>query len=111
MSSATQKLRHRITLQVYGETQNEDGDIVRGWSDFKSNVPAEWKPGQGSERFNSEALREKTQGVFRIRWMPGVNAAMRVWWEGKPWEIELVQSDATARRDLFLTVSDGVTPG
>lgn len=117
MSTLTQAFRHRIQLQQYVETVVL-GNVTGEWVNWPLNVsndptllPAAWLPGPGREFLAAEALRAETSGRLVIRYMPGVEAEMRVLWDGMVWDIKAVLPDPTRRREITLMVSQGANQG
>lgn len=105
------KLRHRIQVQRYVETIDEDtGYRTREWVNHLDPLPAEWKAGPGREYLASEATRASVSGRFVIRWSPDaaqIKASDRVLWDGRVMEMQAPPlPDETARLELTLMVGD-----
>lgn len=106
------KLRHRIQLQHFTATRDDWGGEVQAWADAfpaitaQGGIPAEWLPGPGKEYLAADAIRAEVEGRLRIRHLPGVNAQMRVLWDGQLWEIKAPPlQDPTLRREMVLMVA------
>lgn len=103
------QLRHRITIQ----RKTEAVDPVTGyrtevWSNYMTEVPAQFLPGPGREYLAAEAVRSEVQGRLVIRWSPDAAAIQshdRVLWDGRLWDIKADPlPDPTTRKELTLMV-------
>ena len=113
----TQRLRHRVTFQKQGEEQQDpnSGDVVIPWLDLYADVPAEVLTGAGrpgSEFIASDAKQAvETDARITLRWLPDIDASVRVVWDGVNYDITSVETDRTARRELRLRCRKGLTDG
>jgi head-tail adaptor len=111
------RLRHRVEFQAQVVTQDSDGETDLTWSTAEVDgllldcVPAEVLTGPGREFFAADSKRAQAVARITVRWFPGLSAAWRVVWEGRTFNIESIETDATARRDLRLRCSEGVNDG
>lgn len=113
------RLRHRIEFQELVEEQdNETGAVVQSWqtayldSDtLLDSVPAEVLTGPGREFRNSGTTQAETTARINLRWFPGLLATWRILWDGRIFNIQSIETDATARREYRLRCVDGVSDG
>jgi len=91
------RLRHRITIEQKSVQRGAQGGEVVTWTAFAANVPAEAEPMSGREYVTLRAGQADITIRFRLRYLAGVNPAMRVNWNGDPYEIEDV-IDVRGRR-------------
>lgn len=108
------KLNERITIQRLEQTQGRSGGIVRLWRDFVVKRPASRRDFNGSEKpaassAGGEVATARTE--FTLRWMPGVDATMRVIHDGQFHNIRHVNNFAGRRESLILTCDTGVNDG
>lgn len=108
------KLNERITIQRLEQTQGSSGGIVRLWQDFVDKRPASRRDFNGAEKAataaaGGEVATARTE--FTIRWMPGVDATMRVIHDGQFHNIRHVNNFAGRRESLILTCDTGVNDG
>ena len=108
MSLDAGKLRHRITVQRYTETEDPvTGYRTHAWTDLLSTY-AQFLPGPGREYLAGEALRSEVNGRLIVRWSPdaaGIRAYDRVLWDGRTWELKSDPiPDETARVSLTLMI-------
>lgn len=83
-------LRHRITIQRKTEAKDEWGTpIPGGWEDV-ALVWADIKHQSGSESIRAGADVSIVRASVRIRWRTGIDAGMRVLYQGQAYDIEAV---------------------
>lgn len=107
------KLNRRISLQSLTVTKGLSGGKQSNWADFAVGVPAAVRHLSGNERQASSAGGQVAEArtEFTIRWRGGVNAQMRVLYDGAIYNIRHV-SDLMARREtLILTCDTGANNG
>jgi len=113
------RLRHRVAVQQQVQTQNATtGAVSVSWQNVTlsggvalNNVPAEVLTGQGKEMFQAEARQAEIAARINLRWFPGLTQAMRILWDGKIFNIQSIETDATARREYRLRCTAGVNDG
>lgn len=114
-----QRLRHRIEFQELVEDQDsETGAVVQSWqtaymdSDTPlDSVPAEVLTGPGREFRNSGTTQAESTARINCRWFPGLLPTWRILWDGRIYNIQSIETDATARREWRLRCIDGVNDG
>lgn len=75
------KLDRTISIQSYGETVDEDGTVVSGWTDY-ATVRAQLIQGATDEFIEGYGEDHRTVLVFRVRWLAGVTTDHCVLYEG-----------------------------
>lgn len=103
-------LRHRITLQQRGGTQDAIGQPVLTWADV-ATVWADVRYLNGLEIVKADAEISVARASVRIRYRLGVTAAMRVLHDGRVLDIKAVLPDATGREYLDLACQAGANQG
>lgn len=78
--------RHKITFQQYVESENELGDTIKGWEDFKS-VWAMIKTTQGKEFIQAAAVQGERTVRFVIRYTTGITNDMKIFYDGREFDI------------------------
>lgn len=92
------KLRHRITIQTYVETVQDNGEVSRTWSTFAQRWAA-WKQERGTEiETEAEAVEGRITHKFTIRKTDGVTQDMRITYNSRTFNITGVVADATDER-------------
>jgi SPP1 family predicted phage head-tail adaptor len=108
----SQRLRHVISLdEKQEEFSSSDEPVGFDWVPWLENEPAECLTGPGREFIAADAKQAETTLRVTIRWRPGVHEAMRLRWDGRVYDIQSIETDATARRELWLRCSGGVSNG
>ena len=119
------RLRHRVTFQKEVAPQvDENGYIVSGSGGWQTvvltdgttlkDVPAEVLTGPGREFQGGAATQTETSARINLRWFPASErdmAAWRILWDHRIYNIQSVETDATARREWRLRVVDGPSDG
>jgi SPP1 family predicted phage head-tail adaptor len=104
------KLRHRVTLQSPGGTQDAVGQPGGPWVDF-ATVWADVRYMNGLEAAKADVPTSVARASIRIRYLAGVVANMRVQHDGKEFDIKAVLPDTTGRRYIDLLAETGVNHG
>lgn len=109
------KLTEYIRLQTLQIVKGASGGQQRAWTDLVPHeLPASRRDYSGAERpatgsAGGEVASARTE--FTIRWMPGVDATMRVLHGGQIHNIRHVNNFAGRRESLVLTCETGVNDG
>ena len=93
-------LKHKITIQTYAESQNDFGEVIKGWSDFKT-LYASITPLTAREFFKSGVFNEVTHKI-ELRYTPGIKPKMRVLFNTRVFSIESVINIREANKTLQL---------
>jgi SPP1 family predicted phage head-tail adaptor len=106
------KLRHRVTIQRPGQTQDPvTGEVTNGWTDVVT-VWASVEPLSVREFIASEAGQSEVSARITIRYRDGITAKMRILHRGQTYNIKGVLADAESGLEyLTLPVSAGVNDG
>lgn len=113
------RLRHRVAVQELVETQNSTtGAVTRAWENVLLDssteldaVPAEVLTGPGREFMQSGSTQNEIAARINLRWFPGLTQKMRIVWDGNVYNIQSIETDATARREYRLKCIAGVSDG
>jgi len=114
-----QRLRHRIEFQELVEDQDsETGAVVVSWQTAYSDsdtsldsVPAEVLTGPGREFRNSGTTQAEATARVNLRWFPSLLPTWRILWDGRIYNIQSIETDATGRMEWRLRCIDGVSDG
>lgn len=93
--------RHRILLQTFTETENDMGDTIEDWKDFKT-VWAMIKTLKGREYVSAAAVSNENTVRFVIRYTTGINPDMRIIHRDRIFEIESVINDDELDKTLTI---------
>lgn len=106
------KLRHKVTIQAPGLTQDPvSGEMVAGWSDFAS-VWASVEPLSARDFIAAQANQSEITARIVIRYREGILPTMRILHRGKVYGIQGVLPDADSGLEyLTIPVSEGVKDG
>ena len=106
------KLRHKVTIQAPGLTQDPvTGEMVAGWSDFAS-VWASVEPLSARDYIAAQANQSEITARIVIRYREGILPTMRILHRGKVYAIQGVLPDAKSGLEyLTIPVSEGVKDG
>ena len=77
------RLRHRVEVQDYvGEEKDSNGNDVRNYTTFASNIPAEIVPMRGRELFAAQQEFSEADVRIGMRYLAGMTDKMRIVHEG-----------------------------
>ena len=107
------KLRHRITIEQPGLTQDPvTGEMIAGWTVFADKVPASVEPLSARDFIAAQSGQSEISARIVIRYRPGVLPTMRIIHRGKVYGIKGVLPDADSGLEyLTIPVSEGVKDG
>lgn len=107
-----QRLRQRITFQVRTQEFTSYGEGVGYvWTNYLADVPAEVLTGPGREFQAAGTKQSETTARIALRWFSGLLPTMRVLWDGRVYDIQSMETDATGRKEWRLRCADGVNDG
>jgi len=106
----TPLLRHRVTLQSRDNFKDGFGQQSAPWRDFLT-VWADIQPASGNEQAAGEALNAVVTHTVRIRYRPGVTAAMRALYRGTVYDIKSVIDDDMRHKWLVMLCTEGLNEG
>jgi head-tail adaptor len=104
------ELRHRITVQQFAAVNSGEATEEQ-WTDFATNIPAQWIPASGRELAVAHSTSASFGGKWRIRYgaAAGVTAAMRVVHDGKNYNLTSEPiPDETMRDAVLLPCEAGI---
>jgi SPP1 family predicted phage head-tail adaptor len=107
MSSLTDRLRHRVTIEALTIIRDEIGGVMEVWTPVHQGVPADIVPLSGREFMAAQATQSLVTARITIRYQPGITPAMRLRHGADTYNIEAVLPDPSARRHLTLMCSTG----
>lgn len=99
-------LKHKITLQSYSETQNDFGEVIKGWVDFKAAY-ASIIPMSAKEYFNGGVQAEATHKV-ECRYLKDITPKMRVLYGTRVFDITSVINIREENKTLQLICTEVV---
>lgn len=99
-------LKHKIIIQTYLETQDEFGEVVKGWSDFKTAY-ASITPLSAKEFFKAGTHNEVTHKI-ELRYLKDIKPKMRVLYGVREFSIESVINVREANKTLQLICTEVV---
>lgn len=95
------KLRHRLAIQQKSVTRDDHGGEVVSWTAF-ATVWGEYRPLRGREYEAMRAAQAEITVRFVIRYLVGVNPAMRIVHDDVPHDIIEVIDVGGRKRELEL---------
>lgn len=103
--------RHRITFQSYDpDAVNENGfplpEEMR-WADYKT-VWAMIKTVQGREYYQAASTQNENTIRFVIRYLPGLNADMRITYKSRTFQIQSIINDDEANKTFTIMCKEAV---
>lgn len=101
------RLRHRVTIQRRASGQDEAGQPVDTWTDYKT-VWAEIKPMQGEEYYTQTAERAEITHELRMRGGITVRPRDRIRFGGRTFDIEHVADQYEIGKYLKVMVVENV---
>ncbi len=102
------KLNKRITFQRRAEGEDALGQTVQGWEDVQT-VWADFYPVRGGE-YQEEGQKKREEVVYKakLRYLPGIDASMRVVFRGRHFLIDKVINVDEANYKLELECTEYV---
>lgn len=104
-------LDQRLRIESRVDTVNSVGQAIPTWSVFASTIPAERNAIRGQEYFAAQQLTVQKAMMFRIRYLPGLNASMRIWFENEVWDIAAIVEGPGRHREMLVYCATGLTEG
>lgn len=95
------EMRYPITIQQTTQTQDDHGGIVDTWTVF-ALIHAAKEDLTGREFWAAQQVNAEIQTRFRIRYLAGVTAKMRIVYAGQVYDILAMQDPDGRRRELHL---------
>jgi SPP1 family predicted phage head-tail adaptor len=101
------RLRHRVVIQDYTESQNTYGEATKNWTDY-ATVWAAVEPIKGREFWQSQQVNAEIDVKITMRYITGVKPKMRVVSDSRIFEIEAVINVEERNRELQLLAKESV---
>jgi len=99
-------LKHKIIIQTYSETQNDFGEVVKGWEDFKTAY-ASITPLSAKEYYKAGTNAEVSHKI-ELRYLKDIKPKMRVMFGAREFSIESVLNIREANKTLQLICTEVV---
>lgn len=99
-----------ITIQTSTEAVDSYGGPVKTWTDF-AQVWAFVRPLRGRDLVAAQAAQNLTEGVFNIRYIAGLTAAMRIVYAGKNYDVTALIDIEDAHREIDIMFKTGLSEG
>jgi SPP1 family predicted phage head-tail adaptor len=107
------RLRHRIDIQQYTETQDSDGAVDFVWATLHDQMPAEIVPVSGIGYTRALIAADQTQEPvtvrITVRYRSNIDEKMRVVHGSDIYNIKAVLADPSLRRWLTLMCQKGLS--
>ena len=101
------RLRHKVTIQDYTESQNTFGEVTKNWTDY-ATVWAAVEPVKGREFWESQQINAEITTKVTLRYLAGVKPKMRILHDTRIFEIDSVINVDERNRELQLLVKEMV---
>lgn len=100
------KMRHRIEIQVRDVEPTETGEPGYSWSEFATIWSSVEPLLGGYEAVASRQRQARVPTRFRIRYLGGIRAEMRVVWDERWFNITEVQQIDGKRHEMILLTEE-----
>ena len=94
-------LKHRVTIESRTQTQSSTGMATDTWSTF-AKVFAEIKTVSGNESINADQVQAEQTHIVKIRFCPNITTSMRVNYESRYFDINVIDNVMEHDRTLLL---------
>jgi len=101
-------LRHRITIQTATEAPDAAGQLIRTWSAWLSNEPAEVQETAGAETVRGLQVAAEATHLVRVRFRTGITSEHRILWGSRVLGIVNVRDVDGRRRELWISCREEV---
>ena len=101
------KLRHKVTIQDYTESQDSYGAVTKTWSDY-ATIWASIEPVRGREFWDSKQINAEITAKITIRYLSGITPKMRIKYGARIFEIISVINPEERNKELQLMVKESV---
>jgi SPP1 family predicted phage head-tail adaptor len=106
----TGRLRHKIIIQYRTATTDGYGGPVQVWTDY-ATVTAGVDSLSGREFLAAQAAQSEASVRFNMRYVTGVDAEMRIVYNGKLHNILNITDPEERHRELIILTTQGVNEG
>ena len=104
----TGRLRHRVKIQDYTESQNTFGETTKTWTDY-ATVWAAIEPVKGREFWESQQVNAEITTKITMRYLAGIKPKMRILYGIRIFEIDSVINPDERNRELQLLVMENIS--
>lgn len=113
MSLSAGRLRHRIDIQQRAHVQDPvTGEMVPGWANVWTAVPASIEPLSAREFIAAQATQSQVVARITLRYREGLDASMRIVHKGAIYNIAGLLPDKSSGLEYFtIPVSSGANQG
>lgn len=94
-------LKHRIEIQSREISRDEYGEPNGTWKRY-ATVWAAINTKMGREFFEADKVVGETKDVFEIRYMEGIDRAMRILYRGKIYQVEAISNFKELNTNIFI---------
>lgn len=98
-------LRQTIGIKSPVKAKNNLGEALNAWTPF-ATAWSEAKPISSSKRFISNHLKTEVNFQFRMRYMDGINHQMKVFYNGREFDIDSVLNVGERNEELIVLASE-----
>ena len=100
-------LRHRLTIQIPGKSQNDFGEWIESWNDW-ATVWGSIEPNLGKRYFEAKQANSEVQGLIRIRYRSGVLPTMRVKYGNQIFKIISIVHPFEKKQELHILYKEAL---
>jgi SPP1 family predicted phage head-tail adaptor len=100
------RLRHRIKLQRNNGQADASGEVIPSWSDYATNLPAEYRGLGGREIDRAEQRTAVATAIFVVRYRDDVLPEDRVTWGERTFEVVRATDTEGRGRELDIEVTE-----
>ncbi len=100
-------LKHKIEIQVFTETQNDYGEVIKGFTTF-ATVYASIIPLSGKEYFASKSVNAEISHKIECRYVSGVLPSMRIVFGSRVFNIVSALNIREANKTLQIMATEVV---
>jgi SPP1 family predicted phage head-tail adaptor len=98
-------MRHRVTIQRRATGTDTAGGILNTWEDVATRS-ASMDRAAGSEVWASAQRSGRVPAVFRLRYLSGVEPAMRLLFDGRTYNILSAVDQEGRKAELVITAEE-----
>ena len=95
------RLRHRITLRTFTESQNAIGENIKSYANGDT-IWAAVEPTKGNEKIANSHITSETDVKFLIRYKTGITPEQQITWDSKTYEIVSIINPEQRNRELAI---------
>lgn len=104
------KLRHVVTIEQPPADRTDSGAVVGDWTTF-ATIRAQVTPVGGAERLGADAFQSQSHFQVLARWLPGVDATMRLNFNGRLMDISDIDNRKERGRWMVISAVEGRSHG